>query len=63
MQGKYNKLIEECASAQADWWLEQLYDNTEWTLDGMDIDEDDFLAVHDAVMKRSIELVLKEFTD
>ena len=63
MQDKYQELIENCASSQADWWLEQLYDNTEWTLDGKDIHEDDFLAVHDAVMKRSIELVLKEFTD
>ena len=57
MQDKYKKLIEECASSQADWWLEQLYDNTEWTLDGMDIDEDDYNAVHSAVMQRTIELL------
>ena len=57
MQGKYNELIEECASAQADWWLEQLYDNTNWMLDGEDINDDDFNAVHSAVMQRTIELL------
>lgn len=57
MQGKYKKLIEDSASAQADWWLAQLYDNTEWMLDGEDIDDDDFNAVHSAVMQRTIELL------
>ncbi len=57
MQGKYKKLIEDSARAQADWWLEQLYDNTEWMLDGEDINDDDFNAVHSAVMQRTIELL------
>jgi hypothetical protein len=57
MQGKYKKLIEECASLQAEWWLAQLYDNTEWVLDGENIDDDDFNAVHSAVMQRTIELL------
>jgi len=57
MQGKYKKLIEDSASTQVDWWLAQLYDNTEWMLDGEDIDDDDFNAVHSAVMQRTIELL------
>lgn len=57
MQGKYKKLIEECASAQAGWCLEQLYKNTEWTLDGENISDTDYNAVHSAVMQRTIELL------
>ena len=57
MQDKYKKLIEECALAQVEWWKEQLYDNTEWTLDGNDIPDEDFNAVHSAVMQRTIELL------
>jgi hypothetical protein len=57
MQGKYKKLIEDSANAQADWWLAQLYDNIGRMLDGEDIDDDDFNAVHSAVMQRTIELL------
>ena len=57
MQGKYKKLIEDSANAQADWWLAQLYDNIGWMLDGEDIDDDNFNAVHSAVMQRTIELL------
>jgi hypothetical protein len=57
MQGKYKKLIEDSANAQADWWLAQLYDNIGWMLDGEDIDDDDFNTVHSAVMQRTIELL------
>ena len=57
MQGKYKKLIEDSANVQADWWLAQLYDNIGWMLDGEDIDDDDFNAVHSAVMQRTIELL------
>ena len=42
MQDKYKKLIEECALAQVEWWKEQLYDNTEWTLDGENISDTDY---------------------
>lgn len=57
MQDRYKKIIEECASAQADWWFEQLYENTEWIIDDQDIDDDDYNAVHSAVMQRTIELL------
>lgn len=62
MQDKYKKIIENSASAQVDWWFEQLYENTEWTIDGEDIADSDFNAVHSAVMQRTIELALEQFT-
>lgn len=57
MQDKYKKLIENSARAQADWCMEQLYNNTEWTLDGENISDTDYNAVHSAVMQRTIELL------
>lgn len=57
MQGKYGKLIEDSAKAQVDWWLAQLYDNTEWMLDGEGISDTDYNAVHSAVMQRTVELL------
>ena len=57
MQGNYKKLIENSARAQADWWMEQLYNSTDWVLDGEDISDTDYNAVHSAVMQRTIELL------
>ena len=62
MQDKYRKIIENTSIAQADWWFEQLYENTDCTLDGEDIADSDFNAVHSAVMQRTIELALEQFT-
>lgn len=57
---KYKKLIEKCAETQSDWWLEQLEDNTSWMLDGEEIPDDDFYAVHNAIISATVQRILKD---
>lgn len=54
---KYKELIEECASAQVEWLRKSLYKNTDWIIDGQNIDDSDYNAIHGAVMQRTIELL------